>query len=197
MSSENNYIVNSSTKKNCNKRCGSNGIDPIGVGFTIPFASGGSIILTESPGATSSDVATINFGVSSEPLLPLPDGTIDLSASTTASFSLPRSGILSTISAVLSIVNTSITTPTTASVQIWRASATSNIFAPIPNAVAPFTTINNNLSSGTVLHVLQPGLGISLNPEDRLLIVFQFMAPTPIFTSSVIEGFVSGGINII
>ena len=171
-------------------------------GSIIPFASGGPIIMTTVNGGLVGNTSLIGFG-SAAMDVPLLDGTINLMGSVLEpiinfSFSVPRVGSITSIVAYFSnitdinLVDTSITI----TAQIFRSTASDNIFYPIPDTILTLgPSLTGKAALGTVCKGISSNLSIDVNLEDRLLLVFFATASGKSFINTII-GYASAGLTI-
>ena len=171
-------------------------------GSIIPFASGGPIIMTTVNGGLVGNTSLVGFG-SAAIDVPLLDGAINLIGSVIEpvinfSFSVPRVGSITSIVAYfsniadLNLVDTSVTI----TAQIFRSTASDNIFNPIPDAILTLgPSLTGIVAIGTVSKGISSNLSIDVNLEDRLLLVF-FATASGISLINTITGYVSAGLTI-
>ena len=172
-----------------------------GNGAIIPYASGTPVTLTTISGGsvgTSSIVGFGNFatGVS------LVGNTIDLTGAEgtllNMAFSVPRSGVITSIAAYFSAtaaLNLS-GTKINITAQLYRSVAPNNRFTAIQGAVVTLSPdLTGNMSIGRTSNGITTGLNISVNPQTRLLLVFSATASGASLVNTV-EGYTSAGITI-
>lgn len=171
-------------------------------GTVLPFFSGAPIALT----TTLSNVAGIpvllgvgSAGTTNTPLLP----TIDLYGfdNETVNFacSMPRAGIITSVSAYFSITQVSEPVNDTDLVLragVYQANTLNDIFRLIPTSVISLMPAIPRLATlGTVLHGIRGNLAVSITPESRLMLVLwaEGTAAAPVLE---IRGYASAGLNI-
>lgn len=187
----------------CTGPTGPTGPAGAGAGAIIPFASGLPVMLSTATQtcATSGVGALVAFGNSAQTSSPL-GATIDLTGSPglllNMSFSMPRTGTITSIAAYFSVTTgVCITSGSlTIQAQLWQSTVPDNTFSPIPGALVtlapPFTGV---VTLGTVAHGLTMGLGIPVGPQTRLLMVFSATS-AGIATPVAIAGYASAGVAI-
>ncbi|EHE99921.1 hypothetical protein HMPREF9469_01236 [ [[Clostridium] citroniae WAL-17108] len=167
----------------------------------IPFSSGIPLSLTTIAGGLVGTPGFVGFG-SSAPGISIVGGVIDLTNAagtlTNFAFSMPRDGVITSMSAffsttaALSLVGSSITI----TAQLYRSATPNNSFVAVPGAVvtlAPALTgilAIGTLSSGTVT-----GLSVTVTNQTRLLLVFTATASGLALVNTV-AGYASAGLAI-
>lgn len=177
---------------------------PAGAGGSsaiIPFSSGIPMSLTTITGGLIGTPGFIGFG-SSAPGLSITGGTIDLTNAagtlTNFAFSMPRSGIITSMSAffsttaALSLVGTSITI----TAQLYASATPNNSFTAIPGAlVTLLPSISGVIAVGTLSSGTTTGLNIAVTNQTRLLLVFTATA-SGLSLVNTVAGYASAGIAI-
>ncbi len=167
----------------------------------IPLASGLPISLTTIALGLAGIPAFIGFG-SSAPGLTVLGSNIDLTnPSGTLSnfaFSVPRAGIITSLSAyfsttaALSLLGSTITI----TAQLYVSSTPNNLFVPIPGAVVNLApALTGTISIGNISNGLTTGLSIPVTPQSRLLMVYSARASGLSLINTVV-GYASAGIEI-
>jgi len=146
--------------------------------------------------------AVVSFGNSTV----LPDvlgATIDLTGAaglmSNMSFSMPRDGVITDITAYFSTVLalTLIGGDATITAQLYASSTPDNIFAPVAGtAVALAPTFSGVVAIGDVAFGTLTGLNIPVTAETRLLLVFS-VTTTGLAVATTVTGYASGGVNIV
>lgn len=167
-------------------------------GAIIPFASGSPIMMTSIVGGLAGDGSAIGFG-SSQTGVDVSAGTIDATLfSSSLAFSMPRNGVITSISAFftdtvgISLIGSTVTV----NAQVWISSPPSNIFVPLVGAdvdlapglsgiIGPFDPFNG----------ITTGLNIPVLAEDRILVVFTITS-TGASLLNTVEGFAGAGLTI-
>jgi BclB C-terminal domain-containing protein len=168
-----------------------------GAATIIPVSSGANPInLTTIAGGLSGDVGLIAFGGSTSTTLT--GGTIDETNIGSYSFTMPRAGTITDISAffrtttALSLVGSTVTI----TAQLYQATSGSNVFVPVPGAVVTLAPSLTGLNSiGTTASGTVTGLSIPVSPGGRLMFVYGATASGVSLINSV-PGHASGGITI-
>lgn len=173
---------------------------PPGGGAIIPYASGFPVTVTTILGGLVGTVAVFGFGSSFDDISLL-FGNIDLSAPIgedliNFAFSVPRNGAITSIAATfsstigLSLPGTTITLQ----VQLFRSSATSNLFVPIGSPLILTPSITGVLSIGDISSGIAT-LNIPVLAGERLLLVLSATATGITLVNSVV-GTLSAGVSI-
>ncbi len=167
----------------------------------IPFASGLPVSLTTVAGGLVGTPAFVGFG-SSAPGLTISGGTINLTnpagTLTNFAFSMPRDGIITSLSAffsttaALSLVGSTIQI----TAQLYRSVTPDNVFTAVPGAAVSLTpALTGVISAGTLSSGVTDGLNIPVTPETRLMLVFTATASGLTLVNTV-AGYASGGLAI-
>ncbi|NLP27046.1 MAG: hypothetical protein GX365_06835, partial [Clostridiales bacterium] len=173
---------------------------PIGSGAIIPFASGSTVELTSLALGLAGFPGLIGFGnsVTNATIL---GANIDLTGTVGGilnfAFSVPRDGIITSISAFFNVVVALnlILTDVTVNAQLYRAPTTSNIFSPIGGSQVILPSLTGTIAIGTTRSNILTGLSIPVSAQDRLLMVFSITASGVNLINTVI-GYASAGITI-
>lgn len=176
-------------------------VGPAGNGAIIPYASGLPVILTTISGGSVGTSSLVGFGNSATGVS-LVGNTIDLTGAEgtllNMAFSVPRSGIITSIAAYFSAtaaLNLS-GTKINITAQLYRSVAPNNRFTAIQGAVVTLSPdLTGNMSVGKTSNGITTGLNISVNPQTRLLLVFSATASGSSLVNTV-EGYASAGITI-
>jgi len=145
--------------------------------------------------------AVVSFGNSA--VLPNNLGaTIDLTGAAgllaNMSFSMPRDGVITDITAYFSTVLALSLVGGTATVtaQLYASTTPDNTFSPIAGtAVSLAPTYSGVVAIGQVAFGSLTGLNIPVTAETRLLLVFS-VTTTGLTVGTTVTGYASGGINI-
>ena len=172
-----------------------------GGGAIIPFASGIPISMTTILGGLTGIPSFVGFG-SSAPGLTVLGPTIDLTnAAGTLSnfaFSVPRDGVITSISAffsttvALALVGSTITIRA----QLFASTTPDNIFSPLPAIVTLAPTLTGLISVGDIFSGISTGLGIPVTAQTRLLLVF-YADAAGLSLINTVDGYASAGVNIV
>ncbi|WP_322091014.1 exosporium glycoprotein BclB-related protein [Cytobacillus massiliigabonensis] len=174
-----------------------------GAGAIIPFASGIPVALSTVLGGVAATQGLIGFG-SSGPILSVLGGPIDLTGAAGTllnfAFSVPRAGIITSMSAFFSttlLVNL-LTSTVTIRAQLYRSAAPdSNIFNPIPGAIVTLApTLTGVIGLGFTSTGNTPGLAIPVVQGERLLMVFSAEETGGIPIAAALAGYASAGVAI-
>ncbi|HEY8396217.1 MAG TPA: exosporium glycoprotein BclB-related protein [Bacilli bacterium] len=169
-----------------------------GAGAIIPFSSGNDILINTRSGGVSGVPAFIGFGGSavSQNFLESP---INLSNErSNFAFIVPRTGRLTSFSALFStsIPHNFTNTTVTVSAQIFRGSTGNNVFLPLPATLLQLQpNYSGMVPTGSIVYASTDNLNIDLNPNDRLLLVV-FVNACGQEAVINLRGFVSAGIHI-
>ncbi|CUP67661.1 exosporium glycoprotein [Clostridium baratii] len=172
-----------------------------GNGAIIPYASGTPVTLTTISGGSVGTSSIVGFGNSATGVS-LVGNTIDLTGAEgtllNMAFSVPRSGVITSIAAYFSAtaaLNLS-GTKINITAQLYRSVAPNNRFTAIQGAVVTLSPdLTGNMSIGRTSNGITTGLNISVNPQTRLLLVFSATASGASLVNTV-EGYTSAGITI-
>jgi BclB C-terminal domain-containing protein len=162
----------------------------------IPFASGAPVALTTLIGGITGTGAALGFGSASTDI-PLVVPTIDAAQLTNVAFSVPRDGIITSISGFFSttVALSLIGAPVSVQFQLYQAPPGSNTFSAIPGATATLSPMSGLIVIGTTSFGTTSGLSIPVTAGSRLLLVSSVFAPGSPFILSVI-GYASAGVAI-
>lgn len=173
---------------------------PAGASAIIPFASGLPISLTTVTGGLVGTPAFVGFG-SSAPGIAIAGGIIDLTnpAGTLTNFALsvPRSGVITDISAffstteALSLVGSTITI----SAQLYASATPNNSFAALGTPVQLTPSLTGTLNVGDSSANTVSGLNIAVTAGTRLMMVFTATASGLTLVNTV-TGYASAGVAI-
>nr|WP_232436808.1 exosporium glycoprotein BclB-related protein [Paenibacillus senegalimassiliensis] len=167
----------------------------------MPFASGTPVAPTTLVGGLAGLPAVVGFGNSG--LLPNVLGaTIDLTGAagllTNFSWSMPRDGAITSISAYFSVtaglslgLGSVIITA-----QLYQSTTPNNIFSPVAGGLVTLPPLTGLISIGTVISGNSGPLNIPVTEGTRLLLVVS-AGSTGLAIASTTAGYVSGGVNII
>ena len=169
----------------------------------IPYASGEPIYLTSKNTFSAAIPALIGFGSSASGMSttnPI-DANLDLSGSNQTrlnyAFSIPRAGIIESISGFFSATVATSSLGASITAQLYGSTTPDNIFTPIPGALVSLN-LNGAIAVGSVFHGITTGLNIPISAETRLLMVYKTVA-TNSFGDNIIQifnGYASGAVSI-
>ncbi|WP_302621968.1 exosporium glycoprotein BclB-related protein, partial [Paenibacillus sp. KS1] len=172
-----------------------------GTGAIIPFASGVPVLLTTLAGGLVGTGGLIGFG-NSAPTVSALGATIDLTGAAglllNMAFSMPRNGIITSISAYFSttIALSLIGATATIQAQLWQSTTPNNTFTPIPGAIVTLApALTGILAIGAISHGVTTGLAIPVTTETRLLMVFS-VTTTGLTLGTTVAGYASAGVAI-
>ncbi|GAV13094.1 exosporium glycoprotein BclB-related protein [Paenibacillus sp. NAIST15-1] len=172
-----------------------------GTGAIIPFASGVPVLLTTLAGGLVGTGGLIGFG-NSAPTVSALGATIDLTGAAglllNMAFSMPRNGIITSISAYFSttIALSLIGATATIQAQLWESTTPNNTFTPIPGAIVTLApSLSGIVAIGTISHGATTGLSIPVTTETRLLMVFS-VTTTGLTLGTTVAGYASAGVAI-
>lgn len=179
---------------------GATGLD--GSGPIIPFASGLPVSLTTILGGVVGTVSLVGFG-NMAPGVSILGGIIDLTGAggtlLNFSFSMPRAGTITAITAYFSTTAALLLAGTTVTItaQLWSSPTPNNSFAPIPGAVVTLAPgLTGILPLGTISNGITTGLTIPVTAQTRLLLVFSATATGLSLVNTVI-GYASAGVSMV
>ncbi|WP_460482220.1 exosporium glycoprotein BclB-related protein [Comamonas humi] len=172
-----------------------------GAGAIIPFASGTPVVMTTIAGGLVGTSSLVGFG-STATGVSLVGSNIDLTGAAgtllNQAFSMPRDGVITSMSAffsntvALALVGTTITV----TAQLYQSTTPDNTFTPVPGAMVslapPLTGI---VALGTVASGITTGLSIPVTAQTRLLMVYSSTAAGLTLINAV-TGYASAGVAI-
>lgn len=168
----------------------------------IPYASGTPVVLTTVLGGLLNTSSLVGFG-SSATGVSIAGGTVDLTGGSgillNTAFSMPRDGIIESISAYFSntVALSLLGSTVTITAQLYQSTTPDNTFTAVPGALVtlapPFTGI---LAIGTISNGITTGLSIPVTAQTRLLMVYSANVTAGIDIASAISGYASGGVSI-
>ena len=172
-----------------------------GTGAIIPFASGVPVLLTTLAGGLVGTGGLIGFG-NSAPTVSALGATIDLTGAAglllNMAFSMPRNGIITSISAYFSttVALSLIGATATIQAQLWQSTTPNNTFTPIPGAIVTLAPpLTGVVAIGAISHGVTTGLAIPVTTETRLLMVFS-VTTTGLTLGTTVAGYASAGVAI-
>jgi BclB C-terminal domain-containing protein len=143
----------------------------------------------------------VGFGSSAPGLTDL-GPTIDLTNAlgtlTNFAFSVPRAGVITSVSAFFSttVALELIGSTITIRAQLFASATPDNIFTPLPAIVTLAPTLTGLISVGDIFSGISTGLAIPVTEQTRLLLVFYADAAGLSVVNTVV-GYASAGVNII
>ena len=171
-----------------------------GNGSIIPFASGTPITITTIDSGAEGIPAFIGFGDSTCGISQLTT-TIDLTnparTNTNFAFSMPRDGIITSITAyfsttvALSLINTTISIKA----QLYSSNVPNNIFTLVPGTTVTLVpSFTGQVPIGSISSGIISNLSIPVTSQTRLLLVF-FATATGSNLANAIVGYASAGLS--
>jgi BclB C-terminal domain-containing protein len=168
-----------------------------GGGAIIPYASGAPIEMTTLLGGLAGTTSVLGFGTSATGIS-LIGGSINAATLTNFAYSVPRSGTITSISGFfsvtlgLNIIGSSLDIHA----QLFSAPAGSNLFLPVPGAVANLTpSLTGVVNVGDTASGTTSGLSIPVIAGSRLLLVYS-TTMTGFGVGNVVTGYASAGVSI-
>jgi BclB C-terminal domain-containing protein len=163
----------------------------------IPYASGAPVVVTTILGGLVGTTSLVGFG-SSLPGVSLAGGVINLAGVSNYAFSVPRAGVITSLSAYFSttVALGLVGSTVTITAQLYRSTTPDNSFTAVPGAsvnLAPGLT--GIIGIGTISNGITSGLNIPVNAQDRLLLVFSSTA-TGLSLLNTVTGYASAGLSI-
>ncbi|MFF2175319.1 exosporium glycoprotein BclB-related protein [Lysinibacillus sp. NPDC058147] len=197
-----------STKKECDNvgpfvakdiNCITSGIennDESNGGSIIPFSSGNTQTVVEN--ILGNNLASlIGFGTAID-LVPIANNTINLTGLLTESFTVPREGNITAISASFTTLGGQIESGSvTIRAQIFHAPIGSNIFTGTSASVDLAPTVTEPIPVGLLVFASANITPVPVAPGDQLLMVFYISSLPGETTVDLILGTASAGINIV
>jgi BclB C-terminal domain-containing protein len=173
-----------------------------GNGAIIPFASGAPCTATTTLGGISNTSVLAGFGNCTQGVTTF-GGVIDLTGGSGVpvnfAFSMPRDGVITSITAYFSSTTAVALIGTTISLQgqLYASTTPNNIFTPIPGATVTLApAMTGILAIGTASNGITTGLSIPVAAQTRLLFVGSATVTAGIDMSTTIPGYWSGGVSI-
>jgi BclB C-terminal domain-containing protein len=169
----------------------------------IPFASGLPITLKTILGGFLNERALVGSG-SCVSGVTQPGGNINLSKTTdpnvplNQAFSVPRNGVITSMSAsfsTTSAVDFPIST-VEISAQLYYSNTPNNTFSPLPGAVVALAPRLSTSPFGTIVSGEATGLSISVTARTRLLLVFSADVRESFDAITTIIGYASASVAI-
>ena len=176
---------------------GATGID--GATAIIPYSSGIPVAITTITGGLVGIPSFIGFG-NSAPGISILGSTINLTnpagTLTNFAFSMPRDGVIKSISAYFSsTVSLALSnTTTTLTFQLYKSSTPNNIFSPIANAYVDLVFAGSILI-GSNTHAIRTDLNVPVSAEERILLVVSAKQTGALLINTII-GYASAGIEL-
>jgi len=168
----------------------------------IPYASGTPVILTTVLGGLLNTSSLVGFG-SSATGVTIAGGTIDLSGGPgillNTAFSMPREGIIESLSAYFSttIASTLVGSTVSITAQLYKSETPNNTFTIVPGAVVTLApALTGLVSIGTISNGITTGLSIPVTAQTRLLLVYSADVTAGLDIATVLSGYASGGVSI-
>jgi BclB C-terminal domain-containing protein len=169
-----------------------------GDGAIIPFASGTPVTLTTVLGGLLNTSSAVGFG-SNLPGISAASGTINLQGLTNLAFSMPRSGIITSLAGYLSISAGVglIGSTVTVSAQLFQSTTPNNTFVEVPGAVVTLAPpLSGLISIGNISSGITTGLNIPVTAGTRLLLVFSAEVTAGLDLAATVAGYASAGLGI-
>ncbi len=178
------------------ERCLVGPTTPASTGSIIPFASGLPIALVGAVGGLVATSAGVGFGTAF-PGLAIVGNTIDLGILFNESFSAPRSGFITAISATFTITAAVVLALGSATIraEVYRAPAGSTTFTATGVAVDLAPVITPLIAIGDSVSGSATGFNFPVALGDRLMMVFT-ASSTGLAIADVITGTAGAGITI-
>lgn len=169
-----------------------------GGGAIIPFASGTPATMTTVLGGVANTGAALGFGASASNIFAL-GGLIDGTLIDNMAFSIPRDGVITSLSGSFSntIALNLLASTVTITGQLYQASAGTNVFTVIPGATVTLSpSLTGILAIGSGTSGITTGLSIPVTAGTKLLLVFSANVTAGIDAATVIAGHISAGVGI-
>jgi BclB C-terminal domain-containing protein len=173
----------------------------VGPGAIIPFASGLPVTLSTVLGGLVGSVGLVGFGGSTSGIT-LVGGALDLTGGAgvaiNQAFSLPRDGLITSISAYFSttVALDLIGTTVDLSADLFCSTGPDNIFTPVPGAhVSLQPALTGPVAIGTTANGITTGLAIPITAQSRCVLVNSAAASGLNLVNAVV-GYSSGGLSI-
>jgi len=172
-----------------------------GASAIIPFASGTPAVMTTIAGGLTGTVSLVGYGSSTSGVSTV-GNNIDLTGgggvNLNYAFSMPRDGVITSVSAyfsttvALSLVGTTVTV----SAQIYCSPTPDNIFTPVPGAIVTLApALTGVIANGAVSNGITTGLSIPVSSQTRCMPVFSTTS-AGISLVNTVTGYMSGGLAI-
>lgn len=175
---------------------GATGATPL-ANTIIPLSSGTPISMTTNNEGVDGVPSFIGFGSSDIGAEAL-NSTINITELANYAFSMPRDGIITSLSAFFSTSQQINLTGTNATInaRLYRSSTPNNVFTEIPGTLITLTpALTGIVNEGFVSRGIITGLAIPVTAETRLLVVFTSKSTGERFQNTIV-GYASAGIGI-
>lgn len=166
-------------------------------GTIIPIASGDAAIISTKFGGVADKQAFVGYGTSQTATIV--KGRIDLTGTPSAAFSMPRDGMITSLSGFFSLAEgkTLVGSEITVTAQIYQSNMPNNSFAPIPGASVTLSpALTGSLPMGAVTSGAVCGLSVPVSKGTRLLYVLSAHVTGGVAVAENLSGTISGGIGI-
>ncbi|WP_305067727.1 exosporium glycoprotein BclB-related protein [Membranihabitans maritimus] len=172
-----------------------------GGGAIIPFSSGLPIVMTTIAGGLVGTSGAVAFGSSANGIS-LTGGVIDLTGAAgtllNMAFSVPRDGVITSLSGYFSttVALALVGTTVTVTGQLYSSSTPDNTFTPVPGALVTLSpSLTGVISLGSISSGITSGLNIPVTAGTRLMMVFSSTS-AGLSLINTVAGYASGGVTI-
>ncbi len=172
-----------------------------GGGTIIPFASGNTQSVTTISGGLSGTDVLLGFGASTGGVS-ASGGAIDLTGASgtqiNLAFSMPRDGVITSVSVYFSSISalSLVGTTVTLNGSLYESTTPDNTFVPVAGATVTLApALTGILATGTISNGVVTGLNIPVTAQTRLLFVGSATASGNSLIDTV-TGYWSGGVAI-
>lgn len=169
---------------------------PAGTPVVLPFASGQPVTVTTVSGGAAGAPALIGFGAWA-PGMFTGGGMIQLFGLTNFALSLPRDGVVTSVSfffsptAALDLSSASIAV----TAQLYWSTVPNNTFSPVPGALVTLAPLTGSIPAGTSFDGITSGLSVFVPARTRLMLVV-YATAAGLSAVNTVAGQVSAGVAI-
>lgn len=164
----------------------------------IPFSSGAPLEMTTVLGGLLNTKAVLGFGNSAGSITAV-GGIIDATSINNFAFSMPRDGIITSMSAFFSntVAMSLVGSTLTITAQLYSSATPDNTFTAVPGAFVTLAPeLTGVLAIGTVSNGLTTSLSIPVTAQTRLLMVYSATVTAGLDISTVVVGYGSASVAI-
>ncbi len=139
----------------------------------------------------------VGFGANSTALVV--GGIIDVTSNDSVAFSMPRDGVITSLSAYYSVgaAATLIGSTVTITAQLYQSTTPNDSFSPVSGSLVNLTpSFSNTITIGENASGTITGLSVSVDAGTRLMLVLSADITDGIDVATILSGYVSGGLGI-
>jgi BclB C-terminal domain-containing protein len=171
-----------------------------GSGAIIPYASGSSVTLNILASGLAGTPIFVGFGSAAQGLASL-GASIDLTGApgvTNLAFSVPRGGVISSVSASFTVALSDASVPGGVSISaaVYSAPANSRIFTAVSGAGLALAPVLSSITAGTTVSGSVSGVNAPVSAGTQLLLVFSAASSSALSAAAFVSGYASAGLAI-